>query len=229
MVREQKQTPRIHPVGRNAASLKYDILTALGAHGCSGDKHRQRLVLRLITLVVARYNWQNDLLSVGQREIAALWSVDERTVKRDMAKLRDLGWLVIRRAAVRGRVAEYGLDLTVILGATRDDWDRVGSDFTARMSAPQPAEPSNVITFPAAPRPEEAGDWADVLRILHRERPDLYATWFAPLTAQQEAGHWQVTAPSRFHASFIASHHAQYVEGALRRVVSGVVSVHFTS
>ena len=77
------------PVGRQAASRKYDLLTALGVHACHGDKHLQRLVLRFMTLIVARYNWQHDDLSVGQREIAALWAVDERTVKREMAKLRD--------------------------------------------------------------------------------------------------------------------------------------------
>ena len=91
--------------GRNAAVIKYDLLTALGAHACAGDKHLQRLVLRFITLIVARYNWQADELSVGQTEMAALWSVDARTVKRDMARLREMGWLSIRRAAARGRVA----------------------------------------------------------------------------------------------------------------------------
>ena len=43
-------------VGRNAAALKYDILSALGAHGLEGDKHRQRLVLRVMVLVTTRYN-----------------------------------------------------------------------------------------------------------------------------------------------------------------------------
>ena len=105
------------PVGRQAASRKYDLLTALGVHACHGDKHRQRLVLRLMTLIVARYNWQSDEITVGQREIAALWGVDERTVKRDIARLRALGWLVQHRAAVRGRVASHGLDLAAILAA----------------------------------------------------------------------------------------------------------------
>ena len=104
--------------GRNAAALKYDILTAMGVHACAGDKHRQRLVLRLITLIVARYNWTSDEITVGQREMAALWSIDERSVKRDMAKLRDMGWLVQKRAAARGRVAVHGLDLSRILTET---------------------------------------------------------------------------------------------------------------
>ena len=73
----QKAGPDRRATGRNAASMKYDILSALGAHGCAGDKHRQRLVLRLITLVVARYNWISDELMVGQRPRAALLKVDQ--------------------------------------------------------------------------------------------------------------------------------------------------------
>ena len=108
----------LRPVGRQASSRKYDLITALGVHACRGDKHFQRLVLRFITAIVARYNWQADELSIGQRELAALWSVDERTVKRELAKLRALGWLVQKRAAVRGRVAIHGLDIAAILSAT---------------------------------------------------------------------------------------------------------------
>ena len=106
---KRRETTRA--TGRYAASLKYDVLTALGAYACGGDKHRQRLALRLMTLVTARYNWQDDTVTTGQREIAALWSVDERTVKREMARLREMGWLVLKRASTRGRVACYGLGL----------------------------------------------------------------------------------------------------------------------
>ena len=77
-------------VGRSAAALKYDLLTVMGAYALSQDKGAQRLVLRLMTLVTARYNWKRDQLAVGQREIARLWQVDERTVKREMAKLRGM-------------------------------------------------------------------------------------------------------------------------------------------
>jgi len=92
------------PVGRDAAARKYDIITALGAYALAGGKHDHRLVLRFITLVTARYNWARNELAVGQREIAQLWSVDERTVKREMAKLRGCGWLVVKRQGARGRV-----------------------------------------------------------------------------------------------------------------------------
>ena len=108
--------------GRKAAAQKYDILTALGAHALSQGKHEQRLVLRLMTLVTARYNWNRDELAVGQREIARLWSVDERTVKREMAKLRALGLLVVHRQGARGRVTQYGLSVERILETTEPIW-----------------------------------------------------------------------------------------------------------
>ena len=119
--------------GPEAASQKYDLLTALGAHAMAGPPGLQRLVLRFLTLVTARYNWRQGTLHVGQREIARLWSVDERTVKREMARLRALGWITLESPARRGRVATYALDLIAIRTATRDDWPRVGEDFAARM------------------------------------------------------------------------------------------------
>lgn len=215
----QKAVPEPRATGRNAASMKYDILSALGAHGCAGDKHRQRLVLRLITLVVARYNWITDEIMVGQREMAALWSLDERSVKRDIAKLRDLGWLVQKRAAARGRVAVHGLGLARILEGTGPDWPRVGPDFVARMAgqgapdAPQPA-PSNVISFPIPAG--EGGLWSRIQSLLHREDPHLYGAWFAALQAEHEADLLRLLAPSRFHADYLRSNHQQRLERAAR-------------
>ena len=133
-------------VGRNAAAQKYDILTALGSYALACDKHQQRLVLRLITLVTARYNWGRNELAVGQREIARLWSVDERTVKREMAKLRALGWLVVHRQGARGRVTQYGMSIEHILESTRDTWKNVGPDFDLRMQGDP--EPAKVVPLP---------------------------------------------------------------------------------
>ena len=133
------------PVGRGASARKYDLLTAMGAYALSQGKGPQRLVLRLITLVTARYNWARDELAVGQREIARLWSCDERTVKREMAKLRAMGWLIVRRQGVRGRVTEYSLAIDHILEDTRERWDAVGPDFALRMNG-EPA--SDVVPLP---------------------------------------------------------------------------------
>lgn len=211
------------PVGRQAASRKYDVLTALGVHACRGDKHLQRLVLRFITLIVARYNWQNDDISVGQREIAALWGVDERTVKRDMARLRSLGWLVQHRAAVRGRVASHGINIVAILDSSRADWHAVGPDFVERMTGPDRApvpQAPNVVSFPNAalpPLPQGAGLWVRAQARLASEDPALFAAWFRPLEeVTLEGGVMELAAPSRFHGSYVTTHLASRVLAALR-------------
>ena len=215
----QKAGPERRATGRNAASMKYDVLSALGVPGCAGDKHRQRLVLRLITLIVARYNWVADELMVGQREMAELWSIDERSVKRDLAKLRDLGWLVQKRAAARGRVAVHGLGLARILEGTGPDWARIGPDFVARMEGqgtpPATAQPpSNVISFPL-PMGDD-GVWPRIQAMLHREDPHLYAAWFAALQAEALDDGLRLLAPSRFHADYLRANHLQRLERAAR-------------
>lgn len=212
----------VRPVGRQAASRKYDLLTALGVHACRGDKHFQRLVLRFLTLIVARYNWQTDEITVGQREIGAMWSVDERTVKRELAKLRALGWLVQKRAAVRGRVAVHGLDLAAILSATAPDWEAVGPDFVERMRGPEsPApQPTNVVNFPqTTPSPAADGSlWSRAQSRLMAEDPALYAAWFRQLAETGfSGGLMELAAPTRFHATFVSTHHLPRLLAALRR------------
>ncbi len=73
------------PVGQQASVIKYDVLTAVGAFALSQPKGKQVLCQRLMTLITARYNWARNELAVGQREIAHMWNVDERTVKRETA------------------------------------------------------------------------------------------------------------------------------------------------
>ena len=209
----QKRSSR--PTGKYAASLKYDVLTALGAWACAGDKHRQKMAVRLMTLITARYNWQEDSLTTGQREIAALWSVDERTVKREMARFRDLGWLVLKRPAARGRVACYGLDLAVITRATEDHWAAVGPDFEQRMrpEAPAPEGDPKVVAFPVVGQ----GGWGRVAARLQREDPALFAVWFAPLSCvAEEDGTLHLAAPSRFHDTFLRTHHLGRLQAVAR-------------
>jgi DNA-binding MarR family transcriptional regulator len=214
----------LRPVGRGAAARKYDLLTALGAHACQGDKHLQRLALRFITLIVARYNWQTDELFVGQREIARLWSVDERTVTRELARLRSMGWLVTKRAAARGRVAVHGLDLAAIRTATATAWDAVGPDFTARMSTPEgvaapEGQGGNVVPFPSQPEslPEGAGLWARARARLQAEAPALFDAWLRPLIETGRAGgRLELAAPSRFHASYVSTQLMGQLERAVR-------------
>ena len=216
-----------HPVGRNAASRKYDILTALGALALSQDKTAQRLTLRLMTLITARYNWRNDELIVGRVEMARLWCVDERTVKREMAKLKAMGWIEVKRAGARGRITTYRMMLDRILDDTRVAWANVGPDFEARLSletdAPQPATGQGaIVAFPGAksvPAPDvSSGDpWALAAGMLHGDDPQSYGAWIAPLTHHDTRGEvMMLMAPSRFHASYVQTHLLRKIERAVR-------------
>ncbi len=217
------------PVGRDAATKKYDILSALMAHGLAQDKHRQRLVMRLLSLITTRYNWARNELSMGQKEIARLWCVDERTVKREMAKLRAMEWLLVKRAAVRGRVSLYGLDLERILLDTRPQWENIGPDFIARMEMTHSAEPDsggNVVPFKPVAAPVGEGLWAAAQRQLHTEDSATYGAWFQSLVeAERDGGTVQLAAPSRFHATYVSTHLQARLLTALRRADASVSDV----
>jgi hypothetical protein len=228
------------PVGRDAATKKYDILTALGAHACQSDPGLQRLTLRLITLVTARYNWRSEELSVGRRDIARLWGVDERTVKRDFARLKAMGWVVVRKAGVRGRVTAYGLDLDAVLRATEPAWAAVGPDFVARMQAltgqgaapPAETPQGNVVPFRsrAAELPAGDGPWPRACALLLAEDAAVFQTWFAGLqVAESSDERLDLLAPSRFHARYVETHLAPRLWAALARVAPGLRALRILS
>lgn len=211
--------------GRQAASRKYDILTALGAWALGQSKTEQRSALRLITLVTARYNWQRDRLAVGQREIAALWDCDERTVKREMARLRARGWLRLLVQGRRGRVAEYGLGLDVILDETRPAWDRIGPDFTLRLGEAPSEDVIPMMPRGHVPAPEVSSgdDWSLAAALVHAEDPSTYGAWVRALRRQGRAGATLVVAaPSRFHAAYVDTHLRERLLEALRSVDDGI-------
>lgn len=219
--------------GPGASARKYDLITALGAHALSLGKHDQRLVLRLITLLTARYNWARDDLCVGQREIARLWSCNERTVKREMAKLRALGWLVVKRQGARGRVTSYGADIEVMLQATRPIWDEIGPDFSLRLDA---APPESVVPFPvtsqttvAPPDISEANEWSLTRAVLHQQDPSRYAAWIEALQRTERAGgRLTLKAPSRFHAAYVQTHLEAVLLQACQSVDADVYAVEIT-
>lgn len=220
----------LRPVGRGASARKYDILTALGAYALAQDKHEQRRVLRLMTLVTARYNWARDELAVGQREIARLWSVDARTVKREMALLRARGWLVVRRQGARGRVTEYSLDLARMLEETGPHWAAVGPDFELRMGQGDRPE-TKVVPMPVkgAVRPPAMTDgteWSLAQAVLHGEDPGLYASWIAGLErVGRSGGCLTLRAPSRFHGAYVQTHLERRILAACREVDGDVSEV----
>lgn len=222
----------IRPVGRAAAARKYDLLTALGAHALAQGKQAERRILRLITLITARYNWARDELAVGQREIARLWAVDERTVKREMARLRAAGWISVKRQGARGRVSEYRLEIARILDDCRDSFAAVGPDFELRMTAEEETgEGARVV--PLTPRGEvpppdvSAGtEWALAQAILHREDPALYGAWLRGLVRQgRQGGCLTLRAPSRFHGAYVQTHLAQRLLAVCRSVDDSVTEV----
>lgn len=221
------------PVGRMASARKYDLLTAMGAFALARGKAEQRMTLRLITLVTARYNWVRDELAVGQREIARLWSVDERTVKREMARLRACGWLRVRRQGARGRVTEYSLNIARILEDTQDNWAAIGPDFVHRLGAEEDADPGNVVPMPlrkgaTVPPPDLSSgtEWALAQGVLHSEDPAIYQTWFAGLTRlRRDGARLVLSAPSRFHGSYVETHLAGRLIAACRSVDADVAEV----
>lgn len=209
------------PVGRNAPALKYDILSALSVYALSGDKHRQRSVLRLLTLITTRYNWRNNELSIGREEIARLWSVNERTVKREMAKFRISGWVTVKRSATRGRVAVYELDLKQLMIDTKSVWSTIGKDFQARM-VEEPAETTNIVPFKVKPPPSDVSEtdaWTAVQSILHGRDPELWASWFQHLSeADRAGGVVTLVAPTRFMADYIEQKWSDRLLAAYGRV-----------
>ncbi|SDX13064.1 hypothetical protein [Roseicitreum antarcticum] len=229
-----------HATGHNAGVVKYDILTALLVVAAQGDGTRGRLALRLSLLMTARFSWRSGTFSVGQREIARLWGVTERTAKRELAQMRALGWIEVHRPAARGRVAEHRVDLAQILSDSRPHWPSVGPDFEARMLAPEgesenaaktdPSSGGNVV--PLRPRVAQNADgsrWAAAAAWLAQDNPATYHAWFAQLVelppdAANPAPPGAVTllAPSQFVATFVQTHLAGKVLAALSRTDPGV-------
>lgn len=197
----------LKPVGHGAASRKYDLLTALGALALSASPGEQRLLLRLMVAITARYNWASDTLAVAQTELARLWSVDERTVKRAMAEYRERGWLRLKRQAARGRVAEYGLGLETLLNASRSVWASVGSDFESRLAPAERVdalpERATVLPFPAP----DGGVWPEALALLTRDDPATARSWLQGLReGSLTGGRLRLIARGRYQATYLRTH-----------------------
>lgn len=198
--------------GPRAGPLKYDLITALGSWGAQQPPRGQISALRLITLITARYNWRLDEFCVGQRDMARMWGVTERTVKREVKHWCDSRLLICKRQGVRGRVGAYRLNYPELFRITQPVWPDVGPDFADRMAQANPVQSPTVVPVdfrpqPAAPPPMDHGSWGAVCARIHATNPDTYTAWIAPLALTQDSdGTLILTAPTRFAARYIETH-----------------------
>ena len=222
------------PVGREAATKKYDILSALMTYALAREKHTQKLILRLMSLITTRYNWQRDELSMGQKEIAKLWSVDERTVKRELAKLKSKGWIKVKRAGARGRVTLYSIKLEKLLSETQTDWEKMGPDFVLRLTemtalTTQNVHETNIVPFAAAHQkcPENDGSvWASASAYMFDQDAAVFATWLQQLEEVGiEMGCLMLIAPTKFHATYVETHLADLILRAAMRMNPSIRTV----
>jgi hypothetical protein len=195
--------------GAGSGAVKYDILTALAVAGLNGNTRDQLSMARLTTLITARYNWRTDELSMGQREMAALWGVGERTVKREVKRWLDTGLLRCRRSGVRGRVAAYRLNLHRVCELTEPFWHLVGTDFCERMQRLTPGG-DRVIRLDAVRTTLTSGGDATGWECVRRQLADLFPTqfeaWLAPLVARDDGTRLVLEAKSAFAAEYVKTH-----------------------
>lgn len=223
--------------GPGAGSEKYDVLTALAVAGLSGSPQQQSTMMRLIALVTARYNWSSDELSVGQREMAAMWSVDERTVKREIKRMTTAELLLQKRAGVRGRVAVYRLNLAQVYKLSEPVWRKVGPDFADRMDQRSPkavAQTEKVVRVDFQARGPHRdlpmGAWAQVLQRLDAESPTSVAAWFSKLrVVAQSEDRLSLQASTKFIAQYVQTHLLMMLSAAIRAEMGAGVIVDLTA
>lgn len=197
--------------GPGASVRKYDVLTLLAMAGLRSDEAvgalSAVLVLRLIALITARYNWALDEASIGHEELARLWNVSRRTVIRDLEKLRVAGFLMQSRPARRGRVAAYRLGHDRLAMISHGLRSQMHPDLAERLVAHQgiSSAPSNVVVaFRAAETPQSASMRTRLRAALADTVPEpALMRWFDPLRCEDDVGGIVLTATSCFHADYV--------------------------
>lgn len=223
---------QIKATGPRAAALKYDILTALLSLSLHDKAVDGRLAGRLALLVTARLSWRTETFSVGIREIARLWSVTERTAKRELALMRARNWITVHRAATRGRVTEHRVNIADVLDATRLCWPNVGPDFVARMGqgGQPPDADETVVPFPACkalPPVPDGSVWSAAAVLLHHSNPAHYKAWFAQLREVEcRGGRIVLAAPSRFVGNYVMTHFKGRLLAAVSNIDPSLVDIH---
>ena len=204
--------------GPSAGAAKYDVLTALLVMASQGETVEARLALRLSLLITARFNWRKGVFAVGQKELARMWGVTERTVKREMAEMRARGWIEVAVPAARGRVAEHRIMFANVLGETMPFWSAVGPDFAARLTGAPESEGQGGNVVPLrrefTPMPAE-GIWGAVATRLKGQDAAVFDAWFAQLVFVDVAnGVLTLLAPSKFLADYVGTHYQSRVLAA---------------
>lgn len=222
--------------GPEAGVIKYDLLTALSVAGLNGSPTLQTSLMRLIAAVTSRYNWRADELSVGQRDLARMWSVNERTVKREIKRLTDAQLLICTRGGVRGRVAAYRLNYAQIARLSEPCWPLVGPDYDARMKeryrSETPVKVVQLADYAKAEASEPAqggpGTWQRAMVNLSRENVDQFKAWFSQLEyVAFEGGVLELRTPSKFAQRYIETHLLRPLVAAVEAELGPVTRIEF--
>lgn len=200
--------------GPDAGVLKYDLLTAMSVAGLNGTTTLQMSLMRLIAVITARYNWRSDEFVVGQRDLARMWSVNERTVKREMKRLVEARILICKRPGVRGRVGAYRLNQHRLAELSEPSWPLVGPDFDLRMRERYQQTNVTVVQLNAyAEKAQSAGvsaqrgTWERAMAQLAQDQPNQYEAWFARLSYLGfENGMLRLKCQSVFVQRYIEAH-----------------------
>jgi len=206
-----------HVAGPGSGVAKYDILTAITIAGLNGSARDQIAMMRLCSLITARYNWRRDELSIGQQEMASLWGVGSRTAKREVKLWLETGILICVRQGVRGRVAGYRLNMPRLCEVTEQYWTLIGDDFVGRMRELKPCN-DRVIrldTVRATLRGKNgASGWDAVNLNLENRFPTQHGAWIAPLVATETDGGLVLEAKSAFAAEYVKIHFGRDIADA---------------
>lgn len=224
-------------MGPDAGVVKYDVLTALSVAGLAGSPGFSTSLMRLIALITARYNWREDEFCVGQKDMARMWSVDERTVKRQIKRLMDAEVLVCKRPGVRGRVGAYRLNYSAIARLSAPTWHQVGPDFENRMRERYgTTEDTKVVQFGDYAQPDaDAGEtghadtpWKKAMADLRAEDKAQFDAWFGRLGfIKVEGSVVHLSCPSAFIQRYIETHLLQRLLNAVRHQFGAVSDVTF--
>ncbi len=179
-----------------------------------------------------------DELTVGQRDLARMWSVNERTVKREIKRLTDTEILICKRRGVRGRVAAYRLNYSQIAKLSEQCWPLVGPDFDERMRGRYREEaPVKVVQLSDYSKPAEdelpqtgPGTWQRAMSRLAQDNADQFKAWFSQLQfIDFTAGVLTLRTPSKFAQRYIETHLTRPLLAAVEAELGPVTKLAFQS